>query len=71
MITGGNATVFVADMDRAVRFYTEAIGLKLTNRFANHYHGRCWQRTDHRLASGLGRSAPLLERRAASCLDSK
>jgi len=37
MITGGNATVYVADMDRAVRFYTEARGLKLTNRFGNHW----------------------------------
>ncbi len=35
MITGGNATVFVKNMDTAVRFYTEALGLKLTNRFGN------------------------------------
>ena len=37
MISGGNATVFVSDMDRAVRFYTEVLGLKLTNRFGNHW----------------------------------
>lgn len=35
MVTGGNATVFVSDMDRAVHFYTEVLGLKLTNRFGN------------------------------------
>jgi catechol-2,3-dioxygenase len=37
MITGGNATIYVADMDNAVRFYTEVLGLKLTNRFGNHW----------------------------------
>jgi len=37
MITGGNATVFVSDMDRAIRFYTETLGLKLTNRFGNNW----------------------------------
>lgn len=35
MISGGNATVFVSNMDRAVQFYTEVLGLKLTNRFGN------------------------------------
>lgn len=35
MVTGGNATIFVSDMDRAVVFYTEVLGLKLTNRFGN------------------------------------
>jgi len=35
MISGGNATVFVSNMDAAVRFYTEVLGLKLTNRFGN------------------------------------
>lgn len=35
MITGGNATVFVSNMDQAVQFYTEVLGLKLTNRFGN------------------------------------
>ena len=37
MITGGIATVFVSDFDRAVRFYTETLGLKLQNRFDNHW----------------------------------
>ena len=35
MISGGNATVFISNMDAAVRFYTEVLGLKLTNRFGN------------------------------------
>ena len=37
MVTGGNATVIVSNMDRAVRFYTEVLGLKLTNRFGDHW----------------------------------
>ena len=37
MVTGGNATVFVSNMDRAVKFYTEVLGLKLTNRFGDHW----------------------------------
>lgn len=35
MISGGNATVIVANMDNSIRFYTEVLGLKLTNRFGN------------------------------------
>jgi predicted enzyme related to lactoylglutathione lyase len=35
MISGGNATVFVSNMDTAVHFYTEILGMKLTNRFGN------------------------------------
>lgn len=35
MISGGNATVFVSSMDRAVDFYTGVLGCKLTNRFGN------------------------------------
>jgi len=37
MISSGNATVYVSDMNAAIRFYTESLGLKLTNRF-----GRQW-----------------------------
>ncbi len=37
MIIGGNATVFVSNMDNAVRFYTEVLGLRLTNRFGDHW----------------------------------
>jgi predicted enzyme related to lactoylglutathione lyase len=37
MISGGNATVFVSNMDRAIQFYTEALGLKLTNRFGDNW----------------------------------
>jgi predicted enzyme related to lactoylglutathione lyase len=37
MISGGNATVFVSNMDNSVRFYTDVLGLKLTNRFGDHW----------------------------------
>lgn len=37
MIAGGNATVYVSNMDIAIRFYTEVLGLKLTNRFGNQW----------------------------------
>jgi catechol 2,3-dioxygenase len=37
MVCGGNATVFVSDMDKAVTFYTEVLGLRLTNRFGNNW----------------------------------
>ncbi|MCA8960812.1 MAG: VOC family protein [Planctomycetes bacterium] len=35
MINGGNATIFVSDMDRAVDFYTNVLGLKLRMRAEN------------------------------------
>ncbi len=35
MISGGNATLYVADMDRAVRFYTETLGFKVLHRAGN------------------------------------
>ena len=35
MISGGNATIFVSNMDAAVDFYTGVLGLKLTNRFGD------------------------------------
>jgi predicted enzyme related to lactoylglutathione lyase len=37
MISGGNATVFVSSMDRAVDFYTGVLGCKLTNRFGDNW----------------------------------
>jgi catechol 2,3-dioxygenase-like lactoylglutathione lyase family enzyme len=37
MITGGNATVFVSDMNNAVAFYTETLGLELRQRFGDHW----------------------------------
>ena len=37
MISNGNATVYVSDIDAAIRFYTEALGLKLTNRFGHQW----------------------------------
>lgn len=33
MISSGNATIIVSDMDRSIQFYTDILGLKLTNRF--------------------------------------
>jgi len=37
MFNGGIVTVFVTDMDRSVRFYTEQLGLKLLQRYENHF----------------------------------
>ena len=37
MIQGGTATIFVTDMDRAVSFYTETLGLRLTFRAGDHW----------------------------------
>jgi catechol 2,3-dioxygenase-like lactoylglutathione lyase family enzyme len=37
MITGGNATVYVSSLDEAIQFYTERLGLQLTNRFGEHW----------------------------------
>ena len=37
MITGGNATVFVTDMDKAVEFYTQVLGLTLRFRAENYW----------------------------------
>ena len=41
MIAGGNATVFVSNMDNAVRFYTDVLGLRLVERYGDH-----WARVD-------------------------
>jgi catechol 2,3-dioxygenase-like lactoylglutathione lyase family enzyme len=35
VISGGNATIFVSNMDAAIDFYTGVLGLKLTNRFGD------------------------------------
>lgn len=37
MISGGQATVYVSDMDRSVEFYTGTLGLKLTMRAGDHF----------------------------------
>jgi catechol 2,3-dioxygenase-like lactoylglutathione lyase family enzyme len=37
MFASGNVTVYVSNMDRAVRFYTEVLGLKLAYRFGDHW----------------------------------
>jgi catechol 2,3-dioxygenase-like lactoylglutathione lyase family enzyme len=37
MIKGGNATIYVADMDRAVAFYAETLGLRLVFRAGPHW----------------------------------
>jgi len=37
MITGGNATIFISNMDASVRFYTEVLGLKLSSRYGDHW----------------------------------
>ena len=33
MFSGGNVTVYVSNMDRAIKFYSETLGLKLAYRF--------------------------------------
>ena len=37
MILAGNVTVFVSSMDAAVNFYTEKLGLKLKERYGDHW----------------------------------
>ncbi len=37
MIKGGNATIYVSDMGRAVAFYVNVLGLKLVNRFGDYW----------------------------------
>jgi len=37
MFAGGIVTVFVTDMERSVRFYTEQLGLRLLQRYANDF----------------------------------
>jgi len=37
MFRGGVVTIYVSDMDRAVRFYSEVLGFRLTERHGNHW----------------------------------
>jgi catechol 2,3-dioxygenase-like lactoylglutathione lyase family enzyme len=37
VISGGNATIFVSNMDQAVRFYTGVLGLRLAERYGDHW----------------------------------
>jgi catechol 2,3-dioxygenase-like lactoylglutathione lyase family enzyme len=37
MFTDSNVTLMVADMDRAVAFYTETLGFTLARRFGDHW----------------------------------
>ena len=37
MFASGNVTIPVVNMDRAVKFYTETLGLKLAYRFGDHF----------------------------------
>jgi len=36
-ITNTNITINIADMDRAIDFYTNVLGFKVLNRYGNHY----------------------------------
>ena len=37
MFASGNVTVYVSNMDAAVRFYSETLGLRLADRFGDHW----------------------------------
>jgi catechol 2,3-dioxygenase-like lactoylglutathione lyase family enzyme len=37
MYSSGNVTVYVSNMDNAVRFYSEVLGLRLAYRFGDHW----------------------------------
>lgn len=37
MINGITATIFISNMDRAVEFYSNTLGLKLAGRWGDHY----------------------------------
>lgn len=58
MISGGNATVFVSNMDAAVAFYTGILGMKLTNRFGDDWQplrpARVWRSAGPRFGEVSG-----------------
>ena len=37
MFSSGNVTVYVSNMDAAVRFYSDVLGLRLAQRFGDHW----------------------------------
>jgi predicted enzyme related to lactoylglutathione lyase len=37
MVTCGNATVFISDMNAAIRFYTETLGMNLKEHYGDHW----------------------------------
>src|ERR1700722_20226893 len=37
MITGGNATVFVTNIDASLKFYNEVLGLKISSHYGDHW----------------------------------
>jgi predicted enzyme related to lactoylglutathione lyase len=37
MVIGGNATVFITNMDAALKFYTEVLGLKVSAHYGDHW----------------------------------
>ncbi len=37
MVTGGNATVYITDMDAAIGFYTTVLGMTVTSRYGGHW----------------------------------
>ena len=37
LTAGGSPTIYISDMDRAVQFYTDTLGLKIAYRAGNHF----------------------------------
>jgi predicted enzyme related to lactoylglutathione lyase len=37
MVTCGNATVFISNMDAAIRFYTQTLGMELKAHYGDHW----------------------------------
>jgi predicted enzyme related to lactoylglutathione lyase len=37
MVTGGNATVYISNMDAAIRFYTQTLGMRLKEHYGDHW----------------------------------